>query len=145
MSQTLECTFKSNFFALWSTSLGFSESFQKQQPEVSIQKGVLKNFTKFTGKHLCWSLSFRKVACLRSATLFKKKKNQHKFFFFLVKLSKFLGTPSLTEHPRATASVNYYLLWKETALNSFSFSDDLEDIQTYNTQNWREFVNDISE
>ena len=125
--------------------LVFLNHFRSNNQRSSIQKGVLKNFTTFTGKHLCWSLSFRKVACLRSATLFKKKKYQHKFFFFLVELSKFLGTPSLTEHPRATASVNYYLLSGETALNSFSFSDDLEDIQTYNTQNWREFVNDISE
>ena len=27
-----------------------------------MNKGVLKNFSKFTGKHLCWSLSFNKVA-----------------------------------------------------------------------------------
>ena len=28
----------------------------------SIKKGVLKNFTKFTGKHLCQSLSINKFA-----------------------------------------------------------------------------------
>ena len=28
-------------------------------------KGVLKNFAKFTGKHLCQSLSFNKIAGLR--------------------------------------------------------------------------------
>ena len=28
----------------------------------SIRKGVLRNFTKFTGKHLCQSLFFNKVA-----------------------------------------------------------------------------------
>ena len=33
----------------------------------SIKKGVLKNFTKFTGKHLCQSLFFNKVAGLRQA------------------------------------------------------------------------------
>ena len=27
-----------------------------------MNKGVLKNFSKFTGKDLCWSLSFNKVA-----------------------------------------------------------------------------------
>ena len=26
------------------------------------EKDVLKNFAKFTGKHLCWSLFFNKVA-----------------------------------------------------------------------------------
>ena len=30
---------------------------QKQPPEKFYKKGALKNFTKFTGKHLCWSLS----------------------------------------------------------------------------------------
>ena len=30
----------------------------------SIKQGVLKNFIKFTGKHLCWSLFFNKVAGL---------------------------------------------------------------------------------
>ena len=39
----------------------------------SIQKGVLKNFTKFPGKHLCKSLFFNKTVGLRSATLLKKR------------------------------------------------------------------------
>ena len=29
--------------------------FQKQPLEVFNEKGVLKNFEKFTGKHFCWS------------------------------------------------------------------------------------------
>ena len=33
------------------------EKCQEQPPEV-IKKGVLKNFSKFTGKHLCQSLFF---------------------------------------------------------------------------------------
>ena len=36
------------------------------------KKGVLANFAKFTGKHLCQSLLFNKVAGLRPATLLKK-------------------------------------------------------------------------
>ena len=36
------------------------------------KKGVLKNFWKFAGKHLCQSLFLNKVADLRSATLFKE-------------------------------------------------------------------------
>ena len=35
------------------------------RPEVLCKKGVLRNFTKFTGKHLCQSLFFNKVAGLR--------------------------------------------------------------------------------
>ena len=38
----------------------------------SVKKGVLRNFTKFTGKHLCQSLFFNSVASLRPATLLKK-------------------------------------------------------------------------
>ena len=39
---------------------------QKQQPEVFHKKATLKNFAKFTGKHLCQSLFFNKVAGLRN-------------------------------------------------------------------------------
>ena len=38
----------------------------------SVKKGVLRNSTKFTGKQLCHSLFFNKVAALRPATLLKK-------------------------------------------------------------------------
>ena len=45
----------------------------------SVRKGVLRNFAKFTGKHLCQSLFFNKVAGLRPATLLKKRL-WHRFF-----------------------------------------------------------------
>ena len=35
---------------------------QMQPPEMFYKKGVLKNFAKFTGKHLCQSLLFNEVA-----------------------------------------------------------------------------------
>ena len=35
---------------------------QKQPQEVFYKKGVLKNFAKFTRKHMCQSLFFNKVA-----------------------------------------------------------------------------------
>ena len=38
----------------------------------SVRKGVLSNFAKFTGKHLCQSLFFNKVAVLKPANLLKK-------------------------------------------------------------------------
>ena len=44
---------------------------QKQPPECSIKIGVLKNFPKFTGKHLCESLFFNKAADLRVSFLIK--------------------------------------------------------------------------
>ena len=37
-----------------------------------MKKGVLINFAKFTGKHLCQGLFFNKVVGLRPATLLKK-------------------------------------------------------------------------
>ena len=46
---------------------------RSSHPEVFCKISVLKNFTKFTGKHLCQSLLFNKVAGLRPATLLKKK------------------------------------------------------------------------
>ena len=46
---------------------------QNQPPEVFCKKGVLRIFSKFTGKHLCQSPFFNKVAALRPATLLKKR------------------------------------------------------------------------
>ena len=47
-----------------------------------MKKGVLKNFTKFTGKHLCQSLFFNKVVGLRRKRLWHR--------CFLVNFMKFL-------------------------------------------------------
>ena len=52
-----------------------------------MKKGVLKNFTNFTGKHLCQSFFFNKVTVLRPAPLLKKRL-WHRCF--LVNLVKFL-------------------------------------------------------
>ena len=56
----------------------------------SVRKGVLKNFAKFTGIHLCQRLFFYKVAGLRPATILKKRL-WHRCF--LVNFAKFLRTP----------------------------------------------------
>ena len=66
-------------------------------PEVFCKRGVIKNFAKFTGKYLCQSLFFSKVAGLRPATLLKKRL-WHRCF--PVNFAKFLRTPFLTEHLR---------------------------------------------
>ena len=39
----------------------------------SVKKGVLRNFSKLTGRYLCQSLFFNKVAGFRPATLLKKR------------------------------------------------------------------------
>ena len=62
---------------------------RSSRPEVFCKKGVLRNFAKFTRKHLCQGLFFNKVASLRL---------WHKCF--PVNFAKFLRTPFLTEHLR---------------------------------------------
>ena len=56
------------------------------------KKGTLKNFAKFTGKHLCQSLLFNKVAGLRFAAVSNKRLWQR---CFLLNFVQFLRTPSL--------------------------------------------------
>ena len=58
----------------------------------TMKKGFLRNFTKFTGKHLCQSIFFNKVAGLRAATLLKKRP-WHRCL--PVNFAKFLRTPFL--------------------------------------------------
>ena len=70
-------------------------SNQKQSPV-----GVLPKrwyLPKFTGKHLCQSLFFNKVAGLRPATSLKKRL-WHRCF--PLSFAKFLRTPFLIEHLR---------------------------------------------
>ena len=38
--------------------------FKSSRPELCFKKGILGNFAKFAGKHLCQSLFFNKVAGL---------------------------------------------------------------------------------
>ena len=49
------------------------EVFRRSRPEVLYKKSALRDFAKFTGKHLCQSLFFNKVSGLRPATLLKKR------------------------------------------------------------------------
>ena len=70
--------------------------FQKGPPEVFFKKGVLNNSQestqKFTGRHLCRSLFFDKVAGLGSTTLFRKRLWHRSF---PENFAKFLRTPFL--------------------------------------------------
>ena len=69
-----------------------------------MKKGVLRNFAKFTGKHLCQSPFFNKVASLTPATLLKKRL-WHRCF--PVNFGKFLRTPFLQNTPgRLLLSIN---------------------------------------
>ena len=70
-------------------TLNFCFSRSSRQ-EVFCRKDFLRHFAKFTGKHMCQSLCFNKVADLRPATLLKKRL-WHRCF--PVHFAKFLRTP----------------------------------------------------
>ena len=69
---------------------------------IQVRKGVLRNFAKFTGKHLCQRLYFNKGAGLRPALLLKKSPWLR---CFPVNFAKFLRTPFFIEHIFVIASV----------------------------------------
>ena len=69
-----------------------SIKFRSSNWRCSVKKGVPRNFTKFTGKHLCQSLFFDKVADLKPAALLKKTLW---YSYFPVNFAKFLRTPFL--------------------------------------------------
>ena len=80
---------------------------KSSRPEVFCQKSILRNFVKFTGKHLCQSLFFNKVAALRPATLLNKVaalrpatllKMRLRHRCFPVNFVKFVRTPFFIEH-----------------------------------------------
>ena len=71
---------------------------RKQPQEVFYKECVLKNFAKFTGKHLCYSLFVDEVAGWR---LSLNKRLSHRCF--PVNFGKFLKAPSLPSF-QATAS-----------------------------------------
>ena len=73
---------------IYSESL-FNTLCRSSHQSFSVRKDLLRNLTKFTGKHLCQSLFFNKVA---AATLLKKRL-WHRCF--PVNFEKFQRTPSL--------------------------------------------------
>ena len=74
----------------WGYFLKYSQ--QRWSHGGAIKKDVLTSFTKFTGKHLCQTLFFNKVTCLRPAFLLKKRLCLRCFPMNSV---KFLRTPFL--------------------------------------------------
>ena len=67
----------------------FTMSKQRgSRPDMFCKKGVLRNFVKFTGKHLCQNLFFNTAVGLRLAW--------HRCF--PVNFAKFLRTPFIIEH-----------------------------------------------
>ena len=80
--------------ALYFTSLHCPVS-RSSRPKVFCKEGVLRNFAKFIGKHLCQGLFYNKVTGPRRATLLKKRLLHR---YFPVEFSKFLRIPFLKKH-----------------------------------------------
>ena len=78
----------------------FKGNARSSHRRCSVRKGVLKNFAKFAGKHLCQKLFFKKVVGRRPATLLKRRL-WHRCF--QADFAKFLRTHFFTEHLWATA------------------------------------------
>ena len=102
---------------------------QKQPPEVLCKKSVLKNFTKFTGKHLCWSLFLIKLKVFRSATLLKRDSNTR--VFFSVKFAKVLRTPSLKNICEQLLLEASTLTFRNLILNNTDYFRKLISSNTY--------------
>ena len=89
--------------------------FRGSHQSCSIEKGFLKTFAKFTGKHLRQCVFFNKV---RSATLLKKRLRRR---CFPVNLTKFLRRPVLQNTDRRLflyfierrKNILFTLSWKE--------------------------------
>ena len=84
------------------------ELFRSSHQWSSVKKGVLGNFAKFTGKPLCQSLFFNKVAGFRPEILLKKRLWHRRF---PGNFAKFLRTPFFTEDLWTTAS-NFWKLFE---------------------------------
>ena len=76
------------WFDYWPFHLNFRSSHRGR----SVRKDVLRNFAKFTRKHLCRSLFFNKVAGLRQLFLLKERLLHR---CFPVNFAKFLRKPFL--------------------------------------------------
>ena len=99
-----ECSSVSTIFSMWYSfqtyfyhshchKINYKHNHNRSSNRrCSVRKAVLRNFAKFTGKHLCQSLSIHKIAEVRPATLLKKR-FWHRCF--PVNFAKCLRTPFL--------------------------------------------------
>ena len=82
------------------SALLLSKAYRSSHRGCSVTKGIIRNFAKFTGKHLSQSLFFYKAAGLETCN-FIKKRLRHRCF--PVNFAKFLRTP-FTKHLWITSS-----------------------------------------
>ena len=109
LSIVFRCSFRLNFSSNI-TPRNFNELtlFRSSRSEVIFKKRVLRNFTKFTGKHLCQKLFFNKFEGLMPATLLKKRLWH---MCFPINFVKFLRTPFLHRTPLVATAVCLFLFY----------------------------------
>ena len=89
-------------------------TYRSSHQKCSMKEGILRNFTKFTGKHLCQSLFLNKVAGLTPATLLKKRL-WHRYF--PVNFVKFLRTTFLQNtSQRLLLNLDFYSIFQKVCL-----------------------------
>ena len=91
----MQKTLKRYLFYKICKSLRHSRIRRSSRPDVFCEKVVLRNFAKFTGKHLCQSLSFNKVAGA-ACNFIKKETLAQAFsceFYEMSKNTSFYRTP----------------------------------------------------
>ena len=97
-------------------------STRSSHQRCSMKKGILRNFTKLAGKHLCQSLFFNKVLCLRPASLLKKR-IWHRCF--PANFAKFLITPFLQN------TSGRQLLFNQVSLQSLPSDYNQKKVQVF--------------
>ena len=78
----------------------FLHNSRTSRLQMFFEIGVLKSFANFIGKHLCWSLLFKKLAGSRPAALLKKASTQA----FSCEVSKIFKNTVFYRTPPVTAS-----------------------------------------
>ena len=101
---------------------------QKHPPEVFVRNGVLRNFTKFTWKHLCQRLFFNKVADLKPATLLKKRLWHNIFLWILTASEQIFKT-----NPDSLKPTDFSKHWLPVG---FFIGTDLDFFPSWNS-NWK--------
>ena len=75
---------------------------------------LLKNFARFTGKHVCWNLFLIKLQASKAVTLLKRILQ---YRCLLVNIAKFLGRAYFIEHLRWLLVEKYVLEREEANVN----------------------------
>ena len=133
LSIYLRILLKSKYGKVWKSII---QNLRSSHQRCSMQKVVPKNFTKFTGKHLCQSLFFNKVSGLRHATLLKKRFWQRCFPVNFCEISK---NTFFTERVWTTVSKTLQVVsnnYMATHDNLLALYNELNVHQRYLNLNW---------